>query len=54
MTMNRHFSILTALIVVLIYGIPVIAQAQLFDGEREGLLGVYCHRKLGPLSKPRL
>lgn len=37
--MNRRFSILTTLIVVLICGIPVIAQAQLFDGEREGLLG---------------
>jgi hypothetical protein len=36
--MNRRFPVLTTLIVVLICGIPVIAQAQLFDSEREGLL----------------
>ena len=38
METNLRFSILTTLIVLLICGAPLIARAQLFDGEREGLL----------------
>ena len=37
MKMNLRF-ILTTLIVLLICGAPLVASAQLFDGEREGLL----------------
>ena len=36
--MNLCFSIFTILIVLLICGTPLIADAQLFDGEREGLI----------------
>ena len=38
MKTNRRFSILTTLMVLLICGVPLIARAQLFDGEREGLI----------------
>ena len=38
MEMNRCFWMLTILIVFLICGAPLVASAQLFDGEREGLL----------------
>lgn len=38
MKMNRHFGMLTTLIVLLICSTPVVTDAQLFDGEREGLL----------------
>lgn len=38
MKMNGRFWILTTLIVLLICGAPLVASAQLFDGEREGLL----------------
>ena len=38
MKMNRRFWILTTLIVLLICAVPLVARAQLFDGEREGLL----------------
>ena len=36
--MNRRFSVFTILIVLLICGAPLIADAQFFDGEREGLM----------------
>ena len=38
--MKTHlcFSMLTTLVVLLICGTPLVTQAQLFDGEREGLL----------------
>lgn len=36
--MNLRISVLTTLIVLLICGVPLIATAQLFDGERDGLL----------------
>lgn len=38
MTLNNRFSILTTLMVLLICGVPLIANAQLFDSEREGFL----------------
>lgn len=38
MKMNRRFGMLTTLIVLLICSTPVVTDAQLFDGEREGLL----------------
>ena len=38
MKTNGRFSILTTLIVLLIYGTSLVADAQLFDGEREGFL----------------
>ena len=38
MKLNGRFSILTLLIVLLICGMPLVTHAQLFDGEREGLL----------------
>lgn len=38
MKTNLHFSILTTLVVLLICGLPRVTHAQLFDGERDGLL----------------
>ena len=38
MKMNGRFWMLTTLIVLLICGTPLVTHAQLFDGEREGLL----------------
>ena len=38
MKMNRHSWMLITLIVLLICSTPLVARAQLFDGEREGLL----------------
>ena len=38
MKMNRRFGLFITLIVSLIWGTPLVTDAQLFDGEREGLL----------------
>ncbi|MDE0634987.1 MAG: hypothetical protein OXI43_03925 [Candidatus Poribacteria bacterium] len=38
MKMNKHFFILTTLMMLLICGTPLATHAQLFDGKREGLI----------------